>query len=101
VFSVRFHSANSQLGPVVVAACRSLVLFYNRRRVETESSQVKDAAPNALAAAVPILILAGWINRHQQNAIEYLIAETNNSQGEIVCSGGLDGMLRFYYRKAA
>jgi hypothetical protein len=54
MFSVRFHLAASQSGPDVVAAGRSLVLFYNGRRVEGESSKVKDAAANALAAAASI-----------------------------------------------
>ncbi len=36
-----------------------------------------------------LLILAGWINRRQQDA------------GEVQCRERLGGMLRYYHRKAA
>ncbi len=77
-----------------------------------------------------LLILAGWINRRQQDALEYLITENrilreklgkkrillNDCQrrrlatkgkilgriaGEVECRERLGGILRYYHRKAA
>jgi hypothetical protein len=62
-----------------------------------------------------LIILAGWINQQQQNAIEYLIAENRilrekiiqsgtevgKAEGKIDCRNRLSGILRYYYRKAA
>jgi hypothetical protein len=42
-----------------------------------------------------VAILAGWINEHQQAAIEYLREENR------VLKEQLGGMLRFYHRVAA
>jgi hypothetical protein len=56
-----------------------------------------------------LLILAGWINHRQQDAIEYLLDnrliesgdEVACTTGEIACHERLGGMLRYYYRRAA
>ena len=66
-----------------------------------------------------LAILAGWINRQQQEVIEYLRTENqvlkeklDNHQidagaevgcgaGEVQCRERLGGILRYYYRPAA
>ena len=66
-----------------------------------------------------LLILAGWINRQDQDVIEYLKAENrvlrerlcsqllipgneaNRISGEVTSRERLGGQLQYYYRKAA
>jgi hypothetical protein len=63
-----------------------------------------------------LLVLAGWVNRQQQDVIEYLRErnhqgmdnrllipgrEVGEKAGEIMCRELLGGLLRYYYRHAA
>ncbi len=49
--------------------------------------------------------LAGWINRQQQDVIEYLREEVRVLKelqgGEVNCRERLGGLLRYYYQEAA
>ncbi len=73
---------------------------------------------NALIFQLCVSAMAGWVNRGQQQVIEYLVEENRvlreqlggrrlrlpantNADGSIQCRERLGGTLKYYYRDAA
>ncbi len=59
---------------------------------------------NTLQLQFLMLIFAAWVNRSQQDAIEYLIEKPSNEpnmDGAAECQERVGGVLRYHYRRAA